>query len=114
MLNRKTKKLVLVTFGPMFSSTKVIEDPQTAFRDIHESVPDAIGIVTSGATLFSLAQNHQANCLLVTGVSALVDAAKDQDEADAEDVLRRGAEFILQVIALGGFHDMERDGLWSR
>jgi nucleoside phosphorylase len=104
ILNRKTKRLVPVTFGPVFASTKPV-DQQAAFRFVSRAAPDVIGIEPDGAALFSIAQNYQENCLLVKGISALVDNTVDQGTSDTEGMLEKAADFILQVIALGGFHD---------
>ncbi len=105
ILNKKTKRLVAVTFGPLFSNTKAT-DPQTAFRYVSRNAPDVIGIETGTTALFSLAQSYQENCLLVKVVSALVDVneATNQEAPDPEPTLENAAQFILDVIALGGFH----------
>jgi nucleoside phosphorylase len=104
ILNRKTRRLVPITFGPIFSSTEPV-DQEAAFRSVSRAAPDVIGIEPDGADLVSIAQTYQENCLLVKGVSALVDDTIDQETSDIEGMLERAAHFILQVIVLGGFHD---------
>jgi nucleoside phosphorylase len=108
ILNKKTRRLVLVTFGLIFSSTTEI-DRQTAFRTVSKTAPDAIGIETGGAKLFSLAQRYQENSLVVNGVSALIDVDEKSDKelADPERALNNAAQFILNVIVLGGFHNAQ-------
>jgi nucleoside phosphorylase len=106
ILNKKTRRLVPVTFGPIFSSTEAT-DQKTAFRYVSRTALNAIGIETRDSALVSLAQSYQENCLLVKAVSDLVDVSEvaDQDAPDPESILESAAQFILDVIALGGFHD---------
>ena len=112
ILNKKTRRLVPITFGSLFASSQAIDEQdqqerQTVFRSVSRVAHDAIGIETGSATLFSLAQSNQNNCLLVKVVSGLVDVNETRDQEVLKGALEKAAQFILDVIVLGGFHDFQ-------
>jgi len=107
VLNRKKQKLASITFGPIFSSATPVNQ-ETAFRFVSKKIPDVIGIEPDDDTLFSIAQTYQNNCLLVKGVAALVDDLRKQTISERKAMLEKAAYFILQVIVLGGFEEVQK------
>jgi nucleoside phosphorylase len=105
ILGKKAKRRGLVTFGSLFSGNKII-DRQTAFCYVSRVASDAIGIATSSDTFLSLMQHYRENCLLIERISALVDINETMNQEWLEEALETEAQFILDVIALGGFHNI--------
>jgi nucleoside phosphorylase len=104
LLVRKTKKQPSANFGLIFSSNEAM-DQQTTFHYVNKFAPDAIGIeIAAGSILFSVAQRHHIDCIMVKGISCYADEPFDQDAMMPEIACTNAARFTLQVIELGGFH----------